>query len=360
MKNSIEGNIFFRKISLVSLVAVYFLILVGGIVRSTGAGMGCPDWPKCFGQWVPPTSEDMLPDNYREKYKNDRLEKNRRFANYLEAFGLEKQAAAIRTEKFIQQETSFNAMKTWTEYINRIVGVLIGLLIILNLVGSISYFKSDPAIFIWSLFLLLLVVFQGWIGSIVVSTHLTPWMVTLHMLIAVMIIAILTYLVFRSRKHELYFQAVTPHRTLNFLLILSGVLIIIQILLGTQVREVVDQISSSMGYQQRNTWIESLGLEFYIHRSFSLILLVLQAGILIYIYRIQSGMKGSFRFSKYLLILLLVEIGLGVIMAYFGIPPYVQPFHLLTGVVIFGLQFLILLMVNNKEKIKQVEKEVLA
>ncbi len=359
MKNNIDGNNFFRKISLVTLMAVYFLILVGGIVRSTGAGMGCPDWPKCFGQWVPPTTEEMLPDNYKEKYKNDRLEKNQRFANYLEAVGLKKQAAAIRTEKFIQQETSFNAMKTWTEYLNRIVGVLIGFLIILNLAGSVPFIKSDPVLFFWSFLLFVLVVIQGWIGSVVVSTHLMPWMVTLHMLIAVVIIAILTYLVFRSRRNELFFHRVNHHRFLNFLLVLSGLLIVVQIMLGTQVREAIDLISSSLGYGQRNTWIRSLGLEFYVHRSFSLILLALQAGILLNIHRNQSGINGSFRLSRYLFILLMVEIGLGVIMAYYDIPPYLQPVHLLTGVMIFGMQLLILLMINNRNRIR-VENEIFA
>lgn len=359
MKNNFDGNIYFRKISLASLVAVYFLILVGGIVRSTGAGMGCPDWPKCFGQWIPPTSEEMLPDNYKEKYKIDRLEKNLRFANYLEALGFKKQAATIRTEKFIQQETSFNVKKTWTEYLNRIVGVLIGLLIILNLAGSVKFIKSDPAIFYWSFLLFGLVVFQGWIGSVVVSTHLTPWMVTIHMVIAVIIIAILTYLVFRSRKDELYFHPVIRNKYLNFLLILSGILVIIQILIGTQVREGVDLVSSSLGYAKRDTWIRSLGPEFYIHRSFSLLLMILQVGILVNIYRNQSSVLGSFNLSRLLLILILLEIGLGVIMSYFGLPAFVQPLHLLTGVLIFGTQFLILLMINNNTRIR-IEKGVFA
>jgi cytochrome c oxidase assembly protein subunit 15 len=358
MKYRKDENTYFRKISLVTLVAVYFLILVGGIVRSTGAGMGCPDWPKCFGQWIPPTSEGMLPDHYQEKYKNDRLEKNQRFAGYLEAVGLKRQAAAIRSEEFIQQETSFNVMKTWTEYLNRIIGVLIGLLIILNLAGSIKFIKSDPVIFIWSAILFVLVVFQGWIGSVVVSTHLTPWIVTLHMVIAVFIIAILTYLVFRTRINELYFHNIERHRLLNFLLMASGILIVIQILLGTQVREAVDLVSSSLDYGQRKTWISSIGLEFYSHRSFSLILLILQGLILINIYRNQSGGNGSFYLSRLLLILMLFEIGLGAVMSYFGIPPFIQPVHLLTGVMIFGMQFLILLMINNKKGI-QIEKEVL-
>jgi hypothetical protein len=78
-----------------TLVVVLLLILAGGIVRSSGSGMGCPDWPLCFGQVIPPLVESDLPANYQEIYAE------RGYA-----------------------DTRFNALKTWTEYLNRLLGAV--------------------------------------------------------------------------------------------------------------------------------------------------------------------------------------------------------------------------------------------
>src|SRR5687767_12195186 len=160
----------FRKLTISTLVAVYILILVGGIVRSTGSGMGCPDWPKCFGSWVPPSSESELPSNYKEIYSEYREKKNVRFSKYLRMIGMGNTADQLLNDKSVLQEADFNVTKTWIEYINRVVGVIIGFLIFAVFVSSLKFRNSDRSITIVAFLTFVLVGFQGWIGSFVVST----------------------------------------------------------------------------------------------------------------------------------------------------------------------------------------------
>ena len=107
----------FRKLGLITIVSIYLLVLAGGIVRSTGSGMGCPDWPKCFGMWVPPTEVSQLPPNYQEIY----------------------------AEK-LHGEVEFNPVKTWIEYVNRLVGAFTGIIVFGVFVASFSYRKRDKAL----------------------------------------------------------------------------------------------------------------------------------------------------------------------------------------------------------------------
>uniref|UniRef100_UPI004047B0D7 COX15/CtaA family protein n=1 Tax=Roseivirga sp. TaxID=1964215 RepID=UPI004047B0D7 len=342
-QQAIKGKLF-RQFSAVTVIAVYLLILIGGIVRSTGSGMGCPDWPKCFGSWVPPTDVSQLPADYKADYTQQRVEKNKKVVSYLTAFGFNDLAYQIENDPNILKEEDFNAVKTWIEYVNRLIGAVIGLLIFGTFVLSLKYWKSDRAITVLSFLAFVLVGFQGWIGSIVVSTNLLHWMITVHMLLALVIVGLLIYVFYRSKRSDLKISLDHPKRTYA-LLIVCTVLTTIQIVLGTQVREAIDVVSENLA---RVDWINNLGLEFKIHRTYSILLLVLHV-IVVQKLVVRSKVETILKFPvRFLFAIVVIEILTGVIMAYFGVPAAIQPIHLLLGTLIVGVQYYVLLLVGNK------------
>lgn len=344
MKNKEKSVRRLSRASLATLIAVYFLILVGGIVRSTGSGMGCPDWPKCFGQWVPPTSVSQLPLDYKEKYSDKRHQKNIRFAKYLKVLGFDETANELLADESIKEEADFNVTKTWTEYINRLIGVCIGLFVILTFLCAIPFLKTNKTIFFVALTALILVVFQGWLGSIVVSTNLLPWMVTIHMFVALIIVALLIYLVFITH-HNWRFSKNTG-QTIPWFVMFCIICTLVQIALGTQVREGIDIIAASLDYTQRSSWVDQLGSTFLIHRSFSWIIVAAHVWIA---YRLFK-MKVNSRALGALLIIILLSIFTGVTLNYLGFPASVQPVHLLLGTMAFGFQFFLFLQLNYSKR----------
>ncbi|MBB6328820.1 cytochrome c oxidase assembly protein subunit 15 [Algoriphagus iocasae] len=333
------------------MIAVYFLILVGGIVRTTGSGMGCPDWPKCFGSVIPPTNVDQLPANYQDIYLQKRIAKNERFVATLEKLGFSETANQIANDKSILIEQEFNPVKTWIEYINRLIGVLIGFFIILTVWKSFPLWKQDKWIPILSVAALVLVLFQGWIGSLVVSTNLLHWMITFHMMLAILQVMLLIYLYHRAGNLQTGkgVEMDVPSK-IEWILISALILMLVQVILGTQVREEIDQISASLGNMMRGTWIEQLGLPFFIHRSFSLILLGVHLLYFFWAFKYVLRKSSITLWSQLLMILVILEIATGIGMAYFAIPAFLQPLHLLLGTLIVGVQYLLILQLREHKQ----------
>ncbi|HEY8512566.1 MAG TPA: COX15/CtaA family protein [Cyclobacteriaceae bacterium] len=328
----------FYRLSLTTLIAVYVLIAVGGIVRTTGSGMGCPDWPKCFGQWVPPTDVSELPEDYKSYYSEYRHKKNLRYARYLSALGFEETAQRLITDEAVREETEFNATKTWIEYFNRLTGATIGILIFAVAVASWRYRKTEPRLTVVAVLTLLLVGFQGWIGAVVVSSNLTPWTITLHMFLALVIIGLLVYLVSKSRDMDSFLSVPVARG-----LVLSCLsVLVIQVLMGTKVREVVDQLAVRL---DRTEWIANLGADFVIHRSFSWVVLILMGALVVRLWLTQANRT----FAAALGALVVITILSGAGMAYWNIPAALQPTHLVLASVMFGM-LVLLLMETNKFK----------
>jgi len=273
------------------LIMIFLVIGAGGVVRMTQSGMGCPDWPKCFGRWIPPTNASQLPPDY-EKY-------------------LSKQDI----------DHTFNVYHTWIEYINRLLGALLGVFIFVHFVWSFKKFrKTDKRIVGLSLLLLLAVGFQGWLGKKVVDANLAVVKITIHMLVALLLAAIPLLIISRLRSKER-----VGSRSLQQVSTLLIVALLIQIILGTQVREQIDEISKPLRYQQRELWIARLDNIFFIHRSFSW--LILAACLFV-------SWKGwrYFELRRTILFIsgaVVVVIMTGLVMAFNNIPAWAQPLHLM-------------------------------
>jgi cytochrome c oxidase assembly protein subunit 15 len=315
-----QALIRFRNLGLLTILFVYLVIIAGSVVRASGAGMGCPDWPTCFGQLIPPTEEAQLPTNYHEIYAQRGYE-----------------------------NTQFNPVKTWTEYSNRLIGVTLGILVLLTAWSSRQYLKTDKTVFFLSLATVFLIGFQGWMGSVVVASNLQPFKITIHMILALVLVGVLIYTVTRSQR-EFLMQINTlllPSKVRTVLSVALG-MTLLQIAMGTQVREAVDGIA--LTEVARPFWRESFPVLFYIHRSFSSIILFTNLWIAWSIFKHLDKQSPLFHAAIALGAVVIIGILAGVSLDRLGMPAIAQPVHLLMANLIFGVQFFLYLSLGYAER----------
>lgn len=299
----------FGRIIFLCIFGTFLVILAGSIVRGTGSGLGCPDWPRCFGQWVPPMDISELPSDYKEVYK-----------------------IAGKTI------ADFDPFKTWTEYINRLLGVVLGFFIVILFGLSIKMREYDRSIPWFCGGLLFLILIQGGVGALVVSTHLKPFIITIHMFLAIVLLFGLIYL--RKYCEDLQDTSIvqkTDVKALTITNILVG-LTFIQILMGTQVRQQVDHFMRDTMTATHETIIDQLGAMFYFHRTFSLVILGLMIYLLAY-FQSQKFNRNAFFLSLMALFCVIGNIATGVLLNYFQFPANAQPPHLFFGVTAVALLY---------------------
>ncbi len=186
----------FRKIAIFSVLLALVVVVLGAYVRLSHAGLGCPDWPGCYGHLVGVPESLSEIDNANEAYPQRSVESD----------------------------------KAWKEVIHRYFAAILGILILLLAVLGIKN-RSNPKQPVWlPIFLVGLVIFQALLGMWTVTLLLKPAIVMLHLLGGLTIVALLWLLVLQSSK-----QAVTANsdnKKLTPILYLGLVLLIGQISLG--------------------------------------------------------------------------------------------------------------------------------
>ncbi|MDG5765997.1 COX15/CtaA family protein [Balneolales bacterium ANBcel1] len=306
----------FQKTALITIAVTFLLIFIGGLVRATGAGLGCPDWPKCFGLWIPPLSAADLPAPY--------------------------------------DPAEFNVFKTWMEYVNRLVGVVVGFLILLTFLFSFRYLSRSTPVFLGALLAFVLVLFQGWLGGRVVLSGLEGYMITLHMVTALVILNVLVWTYYRSVRDRITFTLEAPvRRKLTVVLVLFLLVMFIQIVLGTQVREGLEAVKAAYPGLERGSWIDRVGWVDDVHRSFSWVVLILA-----FLFQLLVRRFNAEPYLRLLALLttasVVLQIAVGAGLVYLAIPPAFQVLHLWIAAFSTVVLFVALLLVADASKRKTV------
>ncbi len=279
----------FQKWATATVFAVYFLIFIGGLVRVSGAGLGCPDWPRCYGLWIPPTSADQLPAQY--------------------------------------DPLTFNPVLTWIEYLNRLVGVVVGFFILILAALAVKHFSKRLKILVPSLAALVLVAFQGWLGKIVVSSDLHPFIVTLHLIMALVIASVLIYVAMQARELRNPETESLKDGKQSAIVLGLWIAAMFQIALGTQVRETLEWLSREYPLLNAFDWLErarGIGIAHSVYGTLLTIAIVWIGRKQLKENRLSPLLSDVVKFSMAIAVL---QLGVGALLVKFGIPQTVQVFH---------------------------------
>jgi cytochrome c oxidase assembly protein subunit 15 len=292
----------FRFFAYLSTGMTYLLIFIGGLVRVSGAGMGCPDWPKCFGRWIPPTNVGQLPD-------------------YIDP-------------------SKFNIVLAWIEYSNRLFGALVGVTITLTMVFMFKDYRNEIRIRNAVILAFLLTLVEGWLGAVLVKTVLNPVTITLHLLFALIIVMLLIY-----ASQEAY-HLENPHSEKKseyppylgkVFAILAGVLLI-EVILGTEIRGGLEMIRKENPVIESTFLLKMLGPFKYLHTILGILITFISGYLWFHLVkkpRFPSSLM--IQTSSTILLLILVQIISGEILVFLKVIPLIQLFHLWIASWILGL-----------------------
>ena len=335
MENSLKMSV------KISIILVYLVIAAGSIVRMTGSGMGCPDWPKCFGYWIPPTERTQLDWKPGHQYTKGQviiLNEELRVANG--NFESSKTFSDSNWGFYTQHDYAiFDPYETWIEYLNRLLGVVAGLAVLIMTILSFWKWKKNISHTFISVLILLGMGFQAWLGKTVVDSNLAPYRVSLHMGMALLIVLGLVFLLFSNQKKAI---SIPRNITLKVLAWFAVLLTLFQIGLGTQVRQFVDL----QMHEPPGQWLDPAPIKFYVHRTFSLVVL----GVHLILFWILRKMKRNVKVFNQILGLIGLEIFSGILMFYFDFPFSSQPLHLIIAALLFGAQSFFILQITSNRK----------
>lgn len=242
-------------------------------------------------------------------------------------------------EKYpVHDYAKFFVRQTWTEYINRLIGATNALALTLLLFIALLRIKKDKTTFFVLVGGMCVMAFVIWLGAVVVNTNLAPQKITFHMMSSIVLLGVVIFARTRVGVLSGKFEKHCIGKKLQWLLIFALLLTIAQIIFGMQVRQQIDVINHNMDGLSRETWISQLNSFYPLHQLLAMFIVLLNA--ILFFYFKKTMPLGKTKLLVYsILLIMIAEYAVGVFIHNFSIPAFSQPMHLMLAMILFGVQF---------------------
>ncbi len=298
----------FYKASIITVILLYILILVGGFVRITESGDDCPDWPKCYGSWIPPFTIDDIPEEFNP--------------------------------------TQDKVYGSWIEYFNRLVGVILGISMLYTFFKSFYVFKTDKILFYGSLSSLLLIIIAGWFGGQIATSIdgqniIYQHSVSIHLYIAILTTISLIYttnrgfiVMFPNLEHKFNYS---PSSQIFLLLIF--IINLMLVFSGSYIRTFIDDnlLIHLPYYIRMQKYVYETGLIKYIHPILGFSMLTCSAILWNHVINLSTPSKTVTLLVKFILYSICAQILIGEGLRFNIIHESFRLYHLWLSSVILGL-----------------------
>jgi cytochrome c oxidase assembly protein subunit 15 len=238
-------------------------------------------------------------------------------------------ASSLRSE--------FSSRKAWTEYLNRLSATPVSILTLATFIAAFWQRERRPLVF-WMAFAAVILLFANAIvGAMVVGMLLKPMVITIHLALAMGMLGTLVYCAWRGTDAPWRIELLPGKSPLRLAVGALLLLTVVEGILGSQIREITDELARTHLHQSRVEWIGELERSaiYLVHRSFSWA--VFGTTLWAYAGTRKSRSGGPGRVEKVVLAIVLLQMVLGFVMARVHVYAFAQLLHVGLAAVLLSM-----------------------
>ncbi len=292
----------FTRLAAVAVAMTFLLVIVGVVVRSTGSGLGCPEWPTCHGSWIPP----------------------------------------------------FNDIHAIIEYSHRTTAAIVGFLALALGVSAVVAYRRRPTILWPSIGAFVLVVFQAILGKITVESELSGEIVTAHLATAMALFALVIYVLVRS-SYPARLSRSGRWSGFTWLAAITAAVTYVLLLLGAHVRATGTAFAFPDWPLMNGSLLPVLTdttTPHFLHRWAGVLVGLLLVATAIAALRTQRAHRSVVWLAVLAAVLFPLQGVVGATQIFFDLAPWTQVLHLALAAAIWGLLFALVVVTHYQRRME--------